>query len=190
MPNPAFSYSSAHPTPVYRYLNDPQHVDAFFNLAKLRLSSFAIFAQLADQRLRDTHEGANVLAAVGQESTLYALTQQGSDCLVLSSTLVPPLQVPEDFRSRAGIMIREPMLFAAAIANVLDGCVTVVVGACTYVDRLAMEIEVPDRDFCEIANRGGLMLLVQSCSGCQDTRPCFVSISRMSVKEKFALFSD
>lgn len=173
-----------HPTPVYRYMKE-QYVDEFLSSGKLRLSSFEAFAKHPDEDMRDANEGFHTLAAAGRDSTMYLVSRHGGVCFVASASYRGPWVPSSLSQNRACLEIRNPLLFATAIAKALNDCNAAVVGACSYVHQRSTLLEVPGYNFNEAHQLGGLAVIQQEAEALLQYRPMFMKPARFQDEQEF-----
>ena len=137
---------------AYRFM-DEQYVDAFFRTGTLRLSSFALFSKHTDEQRLDGNEGT---VSIGYrppgDSGDFVLMQQfvGTDAYILSTCLLPSVQVMRAFSADSGIVIHEPREFALAIAAAVPDFDHGFDGPCSYQSRRHVQrdfssaIDAPD----------------------------------------------
>ena len=142
----------AQPTPVYRYLDKPEYVDNFFETGAIQISSFKKFSHHPDESFRDTEEGKNILAVNGKNSTLYALTESGKSCFILSTSILGPWVEIKKFKEQTCFEITNPWKFTMAIANSLDECSNAVLGSCSYIPKRVDIKDMPEHDLAEKYN--------------------------------------
>jgi hypothetical protein len=174
----------AHPTPVYRYM-DAEFVEQFFSSGTLRLSSFEAFSRHPDELLRDAHEGKNILTALGENSTMYVVSEHGKACLIISASYLGPWSASKLSHRRTCFEITNPWGFAAAIAAAINGCSAAVLGACSYVPTLSMTLHAPGYNFVRAHGEGGLEGLQKDAAAMLQYSPMFRKLSRYQDEQEF-----
>ena len=121
---------------VFRYL-EKANVDAFFATGELYLSSFANFKKADDAQRKDGKEGYNAFFHVNHANggqTLAVFADYGKDAYVLCGSLKGSSGLKEVFGRDDGIVIKNTVGFAQAVAKMVPGFRHGLEGACTYSD--------------------------------------------------------
>lgn len=189
IPNKSFSIQ-VQPTPVYRYFDKPEYVEKFFETGALRISSFEAFSRHPDERFLDAEEGQNILSAGGENSTLYAVTESGKSCFILSTSLLGPWVTVEKFKGKACFEITHPWKFAAAIAKKLDECSNVILGSCSYIPKRVVNTDVPRHDFAERYEDGGIDAINEDIKGLLQYSTMFHKPMRFQDEHEFRIVWD
>jgi hypothetical protein len=114
-----------------------QYIDDFFQRGELRLSSFAAFGQLPNER-RDPDEGRNRIVVKGKDFQFHAVMRNGLNSYILcASTIATPI---ESLKPGEGIFrIRDTAEFGVAIASRLPTFCDGLEGHCEYGDVRSIE---------------------------------------------------
>ncbi len=180
----------AHPTPVYRYFDNPEYVEKFFETGALRISSFEAFSSHPDESFRDAGEGKNIMAVNGKNSSFYALTESGKSCFILSTSILGPWVNIEKFKDKACFEITNPWKFAMAIANSLDECSNAVLGSCSYIPKRVVTKDVPEHDFVERHKMGGINAINEDIEGLLQYSTMFHKPMRYQDEQEFRIVWD
>ncbi len=130
---------------VFRYL-ESQWVDAFFKNGILRLSSFKKFHQHKDEQRGDKKEGSNMIVGLGNENQIFAMTADGLDAFVLSTSLSYNNKMYNDFSVDACFVIEKPLEFMDAIIKVLPEFKGLNFGPCLYQPEKIITRSLPEFD--------------------------------------------
>ncbi|NUQ21265.1 MAG: hypothetical protein HOQ09_09930 [Gemmatimonadaceae bacterium] len=125
---------------VYRYM-EPQFVDDFFSLGKLRISSFARFHRHEDEQRGDREEGWSTVIGEHGDSTFMSITQRGHDAYVLCGTTVPNREAMRDFGTGC-IWIVDTARFAIAVSLALPFYGGGIEGHCIYQDDRSFRVKL------------------------------------------------
>lgn len=126
---------------VYRYL-ESAYVDEFFSTGRLMLSSFSRFAEHTDEHRFDSKEGNSYLIHRTTDKggqTLLVEMDFGHDAYVLCGSLLPSIDLMNEFKANSAIVIKDPIGFVTSIARALEGFRMGVDGPCSYQFRRIIE---------------------------------------------------
>jgi hypothetical protein len=130
------------PPIITRYL-EKQYVDEFFDTGRLRLSSFAQFAQHRDEQRLDASEGHAILTGIGPQQITFAVVRVGHEALVLCGSTREDQETMTAFGADSYFRITDTPRFAAAIATKLPGFDGGVEGNCIYTDSRVLRRHIP-----------------------------------------------
>ncbi len=118
---------------IYRYL-DKQFVDAFFETGRLRISSFAAFAEHKDEERRDSSEGVGIvhLNTEGGSPYMTAVVAQGRNAYVLCGAQNYSPGLAHAFGADSGFRINDSIGFSQAVSKHLPGFQMGLEGPCHY----------------------------------------------------------
>lgn len=136
---------------VYRYM-EKQYVDDFFNIGRIRLSSFASFSKHKDEQRFDDEEGTALCVHRTSENGGQTLTFRfyfDNGAYVLCGSAMPSNPLMHDFGSDSAIIIRDVGGFVKAVANAVSGCSRSVHGPCSYQRTRAIERDLGWLDIAE-----------------------------------------
>lgn len=137
-------------TPIlYRYL-DQQYIDEFFETGRLRLSTFATFAEHEDEQRHDPNEGTNILIGTAEDQTVFAVTKHGHRELILSTSTRADEQLMEAFDTNGYFRIKDSTNFGAAVAMAIPGFAKGLEGFCVYQDRRTIERQIERIDLDDL----------------------------------------
>ena len=145
-------------TPVVcRYL-DACYVEEFFQYGRIRLSSFAEFAQHKDEQRMDALEGVATLTGMGPAQTTFAQVRAGPNALVLCGSVLESRDLMHVFGVNSYFRITDTIAFSQTIAARLEGYAGGIEGYCHYKGTRVIRRRVPfdPKDF-EL-NGGGLAM--------------------------------
>ncbi len=123
-------WSIVHPT-VTRYL-DSRFIDDFFASGRLRLPTFRLFRDHADEHRGDEMEGRVAAEIRGPNSHGVALTWNGQAVFVLCGGLVEGEHTERAFGTKAAIRIHDVVSFADVISRHIPGFLEGLQGNCIY----------------------------------------------------------
>jgi hypothetical protein len=127
---------------VFRYL-ESEWVDEFFKNGILRLSSFKKFHQHEDEQRGDKQEGSNMIFGVGSENQFGAMTSNGHDAFVLSTSLTYNEDLYHDFDVDACFIIEKPHEFMESIMKAIPEFKGVNFGPCLYQPDRIIQRQMP-----------------------------------------------
>ena len=130
---------------VFRYL-ESEWVDAFFDKGNLRLSSFKKFHKHQDEQRGDNKEGSNMIVGMGKEKHFSAMTSNGHDAFVLSTSLTYNDKMYEDFNVDSCFVIEKPLEFMDAIIKVIPDFIGLNFGPCLYQPNKIIKRNIPGFD--------------------------------------------
>lgn len=116
---------------VFRYL-ESKWVDDFFKNGKLRLSSFKKFHQHQDEQRGDKKEGSNLVVGLGSEKQFFAMTGNGYDAFVLSTSMSYNEKMFDDFGIDSCFVIEKPYEFMDEIIRAIPEFKGINFGPCLY----------------------------------------------------------
>lgn len=119
--------------PVYRLLDNPEHLDNFFSTGQLMLSCFETFKKNPNEMRGDPDEGNGIVGEFGNgEFNKHIIYEGGKNAYILSTTTEPSPQTIMDFNAIGAIKINSPMFFGLEISKKLPFVNSGIEGRCNY----------------------------------------------------------
>ncbi len=121
--------------PVYRLLDNLEHLDNFFYQGQIMLSCFETFKKNHDEMRGDSEEGNSIIGEFGNEVfNTHIVYEGGKNAFILSTTLEPTQKAIKDFKAVGAIKIINPMFFGHEISKKLPFISSGIEGKCDYKD--------------------------------------------------------
>lgn len=128
--------------PIYRILDDIQHLDDFFVNGNIYLSSFKNFKKYKDEMQGDITEGHSLVGGFnGKDSSQYVSYEGGVNAYVLCATNSLNENVIKDFKGVGAIKIKDSVNFGKEIVRKLPFVATGIEGDCIYGDSKVQILE-------------------------------------------------
>ena len=119
--------------PVYRLLDNLDHLESFFSSGQLMISCFETFKKNPDEMRGDPQEGSSMVSEFGNgEFNKHIIYDGGKNAYILSTTTEPSKEVIKDFNAVGAIKINNPMFFGLDISKKLPFINSGIEGKCDY----------------------------------------------------------
>jgi hypothetical protein len=121
--------------PVFRMLDNREHIDRFFAEGELRISSFDHFRNHKDEKRLDREDGRGIVASYAEGATTkITMFDSGVNAYVLCTATTTEDRVRQEFGAVGCIKIHDPRVFGISVALKLPFARAGIEGHCDYAE--------------------------------------------------------